>query len=419
MKMTKNSLFKELEIIDETTIKRVSEVIKNQDDVTGRGEYGETCLHLLCSPEHANKARYLVPLAYILTDSGIDIDCQDQEGNTVLHVCAINDCDPSLVLAFLRLGADCTLVNRYKLKAAECGDGNKASELISRYSPGLYGLVKQGQEDKVKHMIQHWFHIDRKLQGEKLEKMAKKNKHMSLYELIKANKARSGLIRAVYTGNAEKVKKLEEDVNDVDIYDESNQRKWPLIAEAMSLGYTDVVKVLLKRSNKNQEVETDSQQVMPLFQYILQSVKGPTSTFIKTLLKKADLSLYPGQPIAQLYDFWKKGFPDQIVHSYVKSGNFTLASRMPTGLTLRDIILLEIYKDRSNLHKHLSFVDNVVMKLVKEGEVAAIKKLAVLSYTGLLVRNEKGRSTLQTAQKSGSENTVDILQKVPSLLVSS
>lgn len=60
-------LFKELDAIDTETIQRIRDLNKNkQCDVSTRGEYGETCLHLLCSPQHQDQIKQVFILTTVM-----------------------------------------------------------------------------------------------------------------------------------------------------------------------------------------------------------------------------------------------------------------------------------------------------------------------------------------------------------------
>lgn len=59
----------------------------------------------------------VIPLVLLLVDYGANVNAQDKEGNTALHVCTINESPLRLILTFFRLGADPTIeVSLFKYK---------------------------------------------------------------------------------------------------------------------------------------------------------------------------------------------------------------------------------------------------------------------------------------------------------------
>ena len=66
-------------------------------------------------PHDAYSVYMLSSLIHHLVYLGVDVNSADFEGNTPLHIAALNDVDPSLVMTFLRLGADPHICNKVKI----------------------------------------------------------------------------------------------------------------------------------------------------------------------------------------------------------------------------------------------------------------------------------------------------------------
>ena len=70
-----------------------------------RGSFDETCLHILLTPNISERDyKCVVSVCYVLVESGIDVNAQDCQGNTPLHVAIINELPQCIVCALLRLG---------------------------------------------------------------------------------------------------------------------------------------------------------------------------------------------------------------------------------------------------------------------------------------------------------------------------
>ena len=421
--MTQSKLFKAIQTLGPDTLKQVKELISSGEDVTLRGCYEETYLHLLCTPTSEEQARYLPPLIYVLVKAGIDVNAQDREGNTVLHVCAINESPISLLKTFLRAGADPSITSGYENTAMEFTDDPQHRAILNMYDPGLFKAVEEGYEDKVKLMTENWFNINMKYKDMKLSKLAKKAGHSLLSEWLSANKKQSALIHAVLSGDADSVtdlSKSEEVV--VDLMDKScvkpdgSQRMWSLVAEAIQTGVTNTATLLLKKVDVNQTVELESGELLPLFVWALDTVSDPDSHFIKALLKKADFSLYKSNQFEDLYSFWKRGYPSTVLECFVNHG-YDLMFRDQAGNTLRDRILLESYiLPLKECKQQLLFVDKCLIKLVKDG---ASEKLYgyLLKGCDLNITDHKGNTTLETAKKAKQLEVVELLEKASSILV--
>ena len=424
-RFVKTKLFNILSEVDSKSYKKIKECIKNGENVFERGNYDETYLHVLCAPTTADQLRYVVPLIYYLVNLGIDINSKDKEGNTVLHVCALNNLELDVCAALLRLGADPSEKNAYDQEASDLSDSDELKNLIKYYQPGICEAIKRNQETTLRKLVDAWCAVDINGNGQALMNIAQVHKDQKIYEYLKNVKDTSQLISKALSGDHRQVKSLlkqnsdgvivDADVRDGYIYEISG-RRWPLLAEVLRLQLWDSAKALAKYADVNQVVDSVDGYTFPLFEWVIKCVPEIKLSFLKTMISKADLSNV--NSLDMLHDLCQRDYPpEEILASFVSAG-FSLSTRNADGLTFRELQLRESYSlTATELRREMYMVDQHVIAMARRGDILQLQELFLDGYEYILVYDEVGKSIVEVALEEGQDEVYQFLSSLPELQV--
>ena len=415
------------------TPKKMKELIANGANVNLRGEFNETYLHALMGPKPEGTESAVLAVLYQLVEAGLDVNSQDSEGFTPLHIAVLNDLSPRLVNALSKVGADPCALNNQEQDAMDLCEVDSIRDVLEYFDMGLWRLVAAAEAGKVRALVNSWCKIDLvNEQGKKLTELADEVGNEFIIEILKEFKNKNALVMAALSGNTEKLEKLtRKDDVDLNLKDWSYTRPSdgkrthrPLLAECVSLGWFDCARLLVKKgADVNYEVEVLAGRKEPLYLYLFYLMAPQNNLDIdlfKQVLKKADFSLVVDH-YTLAYQCWQMKVSGELFAQMVQSG-LQIDTRDKDGYTVRDRILMENYEvgingDRQRLREALYFVDQCVINLAVSGQVEQLEKLAQEGYDYINVANLKGKSIKKLAKKEDQKDVQKFLDKLPEFQV--
>ena len=421
-----SKLFNAVSNLEKNSFKVIGDLIAEGEDVNQRGEYSETYLHVLCAEQEEELAHtWVVPIIYLLTEAGLDVNSKDHEGNTPLHISTLNEVHYTVAVTLIRVGGDPCLLNNKDHDALDLAEDTRLRKVLQYYDPGLWRSVEDGDRGRVKRLVESWCRISVKYNNKKLMSMADDSCKPDLVSYLKGKRNNANMISAALSGKAELLKNvLKKEGVDPDATDSAYIRpkdgkpiKWPLLAEVVRLGLYDCAKVLAKKCNVNVIIQPMPDRDVPLFLWIMEQLREPDISFVKTVVKKADMTLLT-DPVAVLYKAWKSRCPVEIMEQLVKRG-LCLSTRNPQGCTVRDLIMLDIYtkENRDAISQSLYFIDHHVIEMVKEGNKEDLENLALAGYEYLNVVDRKGNSVMDIAKGENKKDIVTFVENFQQLQV--
>lgn len=165
-----------------------------------------TYLHLvviMCSS--ATEDRFL-PMVYILSNYGIDINKQDKRGRTALEL-AINKELKNIIVALIRVGIDLTEKD-YKalIQSVQSSCQSELLDIYTKYEPGLWGAVKKNNVGLVHMLINSWCRINTTKNSRTLIQYAKlMRKSPEIIQLLIDYDATIELVHATLAGDEQRM----------------------------------------------------------------------------------------------------------------------------------------------------------------------------------------------------------------------
>ena len=422
-----SQLFHVLETINSETFQKVVDLVGGDNpkvNVNLIGDYSETYLHVLAAPRSDEEVNMIIPILYLLVSCGINLNAQDKEGNTALHICALNDVHHSIANTLIKLGIDPCILNCDDQDAMDLATNEKLKSVLSYFDPGIWRAIEEKNEDAVKVLIDSWCVIDIDKDDQSLVQLAENSENDFIKEYVLNNRASIRMCHAAMSANTDvlrKILKSDEEINyDLKdwsfLRDDGQRTPWPLLAELIRLNLLEAAILLMRRADVNVMIEPRKDIRMPLFLWAIRYIKKPDILFLKALLKRADLTLLEN-PMELLYEAWCNDLPSDVVEIFTKQGiPFTL--RDQKGYTLRDKIFMETYTtDMNTLKKQLYWIDQHVLEMARDGKRQELENMLLDGYEYVLVSDMKGKTTYNYAKKGKQKETARWLKELPDIMV--
>ncbi|ELT87281.1 hypothetical protein CAPTEDRAFT_193999 [Capitella teleta] len=402
--------------------KEVAALVNEGEDVNLRGAYNETYLHVLAAPRPDDAIPHVEAIAYVLSEGGVDVNAKDQEGNTVLHVSAMNDMNHRLAAALLRIGVDPCLLNNEDQDAIDLSSNDDFKRQITLFDPGLWRAVNQKNKVTVAKLVKYFCKVDAMKDGKSLLEMSRElgNKHIT--KSLEKYRKTSEVVHTALSGNSEKLKDLVakdsslcQVMCDGYLLDGGQQVSWPLLAETIRVGMYDCAKILMQHCSISEPLELGPGLKVPLCVWATDFVTFADTDFKMELFQKADLTCVENR-LDLMYRLWRKRFPSGVLEVLVLQHGWDPTQRDPNGYTLRDLIFMDtLHLPREEMLENVAFVDQVFLKLAANGDKEKLETFAVTGYEYINVIDLNGRTSMELAEENGQIECAEFLKKLPTL----
>ncbi|KAK3096982.1 hypothetical protein FSP39_005355 [Pinctada imbricata] len=361
----------------EQVMKSLWEYLKTGKDVNIKDENtGGNLLHLLvehgqrfCSPE-------TVQAIYMLVCKDIDIDAQDNHGDTGLHICVRIPGTYRIMMALLRCGIDTRICNN---------DGKTAEEVLLKDRP-------EGWEEML-----HWYY---KFKPGLWAALSEDVPDRKLVERLLKNWCR---LTCVKNGKTVRVKSLvENDIQKVDLlhllekYENSNE-----MCLALNAGFGFIVKSWFKQGVEVMNgVDCNAkdhsyQHAFPDFPEVPRPLLA--AAWESNNFEAVDVLMDMNPDTRVLWTNEKESInaPKPIFFHHVTC----------TGKTARDIAV------KRQKQIYYKCIDEYIIKLVKDRKCAEIEKLILHNYDHILdITDSSGKKLVDIAKRHGNQAIHEVVR---------
>jgi len=416
------------------TSKRVFELIAGGEDIAWRGDSNETLLHLVPScARTSNYVKFLLPVVYQLADAGVDVDAVDVHGNTALHVCVLCDAGCRMAGALTRVGVVADRRNDVGETAADIAvalNRQPVVDVLKAAASGLWAAVMNGEETTARRLVESlWFRVDLRRNGSSLLAAATADDRIP-DSLVRSIEERGQLVRLMHRALAGNVDAVHHQLQHVDsgaaqrqlrdaryCLDDGTATDWPLLAQVLQLGLTEVARVLIEQGNFDVNASMMVDRRVPLFQWGVHLVGERDEAVLRLLVDRADLSLIV-DAADFVYELWQRRRSALVFNLLAARDQSLVTARDSHGRTLRDRILLDTYGATDVMKISALYVDEFVLNLVETGKVSCLERLAMAGYEHINVVDRRGRTASQKATDAKLTTVVDFLDSFPQFQVS-
>ncbi|XP_063433311.1 uncharacterized protein LOC134715207 [Mytilus trossulus] len=425
--------------LDELRTECYNHISSGKDVNIKDSDTGETYLHCLCDQMERFMDENGVSIIYILACKGVDLDIQDNLGETFLHKIVRMPGAYRALVAAVRCGADMMVLDNRDRTAENILHVEKPEgwqEMLhwwNKFKPGLYRATLADNPDRtlVEKLMKYWCRVNIVKDGQDYSvktRLRQRAKDIDFVYLIEKYENTIEFALAALSGKTQILlgwKKRIENNPDVlktinfNMCDWSYQRSldspevpMPLLFYIWRMNRVDMTELLIEYgvdSTLLYSADPSKEQVKPLFFQLVCGEQRPSEEIINRTLQKSDLSAknYDGQTL--LYEAIKHRSSSHLVEFLLKRG-INIGARDKHGQTARDFAL-SLNKKGS---KYVKMIDQYVLDMVKNSNIQGVEALILQGYDHLLdIIDEKDElGVLSLARLTGSQYMVELLSKV-------
>ncbi|KAL3866690.1 hypothetical protein ACJMK2_043971 [Sinanodonta woodiana] len=425
MSLRKTKLFKIIQTgTTEAILKCLWDYLKNGKDPNVRDEVtGGTLLHIIVENGDRFCTGQTVSGVYMLVCKDIDIDSQDNKGETALHKTMRIEGGFRILLALMRCGADSMIKNN---------DGKTPEEVLmtekplgweenlhwyNKFKPGLWRALQEENPDKklIEKLLKNWCRVTTVKKGtvtsmkslvqsdiHKHDILKLLEKYENTNELALATTAGMGFIVRMW------VKQGIVNNMDVNTRDHSYQFKWigypcnprPLVSASWETGNYETVDVIMDLNPDMRVLWTPdpdgTNPAKPLFfQLFCGSTKVKDERIIQRVLRGCDLTARDRDGQNILHVAIQTDQSENNIRFLLANG-VDIAARDCQGRTPRDLA------EKCNKPLITRCIDEYVIKMVKDKKFDQIEKLILHNYDHILDLTEGNRTLVEIAKKSNT-----------------
>ncbi|KAK6180377.1 hypothetical protein SNE40_012545 [Patella caerulea] len=394
-------------------------------------ETGGNLLHHIVD----NADRFMDPetltLVYMLACKDVEIDAQDNDGNTSLHKTVKVKGAHRLLIALIRCGIDTGIRNDESLTAEDIllhqkPDGWQTMlHYYNKYKPGLWQALQAEVPDRklVERLLKSWCRVTSVKNGKVtsfktlLQSDIKKTDLIQLLEsyentveLALALVGGVGMIVRMWLkqGILNNYDPSTEDIVYQQRYPDTVTVPQPILAatwETNSLTAIDVIMELKTDPNVLYSPNPPVIPPKPLYFNILDSEFRPTNPkIIERIFKDSDFSRRNSEGQTILYELIGRNEPESLI-KFVLNKGINLASRDRLGRTAWD------FAEEHGRTKHCQLINDQIIRLIKTKKISDVEKLILDSYSHLHdIKDNSGRSVVEIAKKSSTRQMCDIVK---------
>ncbi|ESO94574.1 hypothetical protein LOTGIDRAFT_232377 [Lottia gigantea] len=384
-------------------------------------ETGGTLLHHIVNHSERFRDPETLTIVYMLACKDVEIDAQDNYGDTPLHkVVRVNGAH-KLLIAFMRIGADSGVKNNQGLTAedillTEKPDGWQTNlHFYNKYKPGLWQALQAEEPDRklIERLLKSWCRLTSMKNGKVADfktLIANDVKKTDLLILLEKYENSIELALALIGGLGHD-KNCDPDFIDIAHEQFSPQRSvapQPLLAATWETNRLSAVEVLMDLKPDTNILYSTNPPVIPpkpLYFHLFECEYRPSDVrIIERIFKDCDFTLknYDGQTI--LYELIKRNESDSLF-KFVLSKNINLAARDLLGRTARD------FAEEFGRLTHRRYIDEHIFKLIKTKQLETIEKMVIHNYNHLHdIKDSSGKTTEEYAKRHSTKQIQDIVK---------
>ncbi|KAL5005264.1 hypothetical protein ScPMuIL_018720 [Solemya velum] len=435
MNLRKTKLYKVLMSgSPEAIMKAMMDYLGSGKNVNLRDEMtGGTLLHLMV--EHGERfcSARTVPLIYMLACKDVDVDTQDDAGETGLHKVMRKRGCYRILVALMRFSTDTTIKNNEGRTAEDILLEEKPEgweEMLhwyNKFKPGLYNalVVDNPNRPLIERLLKNWCRSTTVKGGQviSLKTLVRDNiKKADLVKVIEAYENTIELSLALSAGLGFIVRSWVKEGAlsniDVNTKDHSYQYQYPsypevprpLLASAWESDSYEAVDVLMDlrpdtRTLYSNESEEKNPEKPIFFQLICGKPRPTDERITLRVFRGADLSARDLDGNTILHTAFMQNQSDDMIKALISYG-VDIAARNSKGQTARDVA---VAMDKQNYYCRI--IDDYVIKLVKDKKFADVEKLLLHNYSPLRDITDSSEHTLvDIAKKRSTRDIYEVIR---------
>ncbi|XP_013386309.1 uncharacterized protein LOC106155840 [Lingula anatina] len=370
------------------------------DDVLYKDKKGNTYLHYVCT-------MYRPFIFHTLVAADIDINAQNKDGSTALHVTALHN-EPGHVADLMACGVDPFIRNKANKLAEEIPQHCKYwHDFYKKYSPGPFQTIEDHDLQRLDELIQNWCKLSVERNGCQLIRYAASKHYTDMVLLVDKMKPTLAVIYAVLEADVEKLRQALQKPCDVNFLNKG-AAKQHILQYALTLGDTEMITLLCDAgADVNTNLLVHGYIRAPLYFEVINEKANPISMMTVLNSDTVDYTLKDESGrTALMYAMDKSnGYVSTEMIQYFIEQGVDIAERDVTGLTARDIAKLSRRKDI------VGIIDQYMIGLIRSSDVPSLERLAQNGYDGFFFEYNY-RDTVLYAAGNETKDVMNFLKQL-------
>ena len=436
MNLRKTKLYKTVVTgTPEAVMKSLWDYLKSGKDVNMKDEEtGGTLLHLLvdygerfCEPD-------TIQAIYMMVCKDIEIDAQDEKGDTALHKVMRKKGTYRIMMAIIRCGADSRVLNNDGKTAEdvllqEKPDGwREMQHWYNKYKPGLWAALDQSNPDRgtVERLLKNWCRMTCVKDGKviSIKSLVRDDIHKrDLLEMIERFENPNEMALALSAGfgfivkgwvkqDAELLKNVDVNTRDFSYqhsYPEFPETPRPLLASAWESNNLEAVDVLMDMNPDTRilwsnEASTKNPPTPIFFQLICGNTIPKDEKVILRVFQGSDLTARDTEGSTILHVAVIHNTSENIFKNLMAYGA-DVSARDSKGRTARDLA------EKLQKPSFVYAIDEYIIKLIKDKKFNEVEQLILHNYDHLLdITDSSKRTLVDIAKRSSSRQIYEIVK---------
>ncbi|XP_064629768.1 uncharacterized protein LOC135488809 isoform X3 [Lineus longissimus] len=201
---------------------RLLHCLQRGDDARRRDdEFGTTYLHVLVSNADSVTELKYVPMVYLLSNAGVEVNVSDYRGRTAFEM-VLSKMLSDMMIALARVGADFGADDRMLMADAHISFETEMLHWYRKFEPGLWQAVDEGNSVVVARLLNSWCRVRISKNGVSLIRSARENGQNRIAYLLEEQRATMEFVHAALAGDEQRMVDLVDNKNiDIHTRDES------------------------------------------------------------------------------------------------------------------------------------------------------------------------------------------------------
>jgi hypothetical protein len=202
--------------------RRLLHCLQRGDDVRRRDEeFGTTYLHVLVSnADSVTEVKY-VPMVYLLSNAGVEVNVSDYRGRTAFEM-VLGKMLSDMMVALARVGADFGPDDRMLMADTHSLFETEMLHWYKKFEPGLWKAVEENNAAVVTMLLNSWCRVRIAKDGVSLIRSARENGSNRVAYMLEEQRATMEFVHAALAGDERRMVDLVDNKNiDLQTRDES------------------------------------------------------------------------------------------------------------------------------------------------------------------------------------------------------